>query len=76
MMAGGWRFAFTMGVAFLAGGLAVTAVAEEPHLAQALSALSDANGYLSETSNNKGGHPQKAMALIAQAEAEIRAVGQ
>jgi hypothetical protein len=63
-----------MGLAFAAGGVAVTAVAEEPHLAQALSALSDANGYLSETTNNKGGHPQKAMALIAQAEAEIRAV--
>jgi hypothetical protein len=63
-----------MGLAFAAGGVAVTAVAEEPHLAQALSALSDANGYLSETTNNKGGHPQKAIALIAQAEAEIRAV--
>jgi hypothetical protein len=73
-MAGAWRFALTMGLAFAAGGVAVTAVAEEPHLAQALSALSDANGYLSETTNNKGGHPQKAMALIAQAEAEIRAV--
>jgi hypothetical protein len=76
MMAGMWRFGLTMMVAFAAGGLAVTAVAEEPHLAQALSALSDANGYLSETSNNKGGHPQKAIALIAQAEAEIRAVAQ
>jgi hypothetical protein len=73
-MAGAWRFALTMGLAFAAGGMAVTAVAEQPHLAQALSALSDANGYLSETTNNKGGHPQKAMALIAQAEAEIRAV--
>jgi hypothetical protein len=29
----------------------------------------------SATTQNKGGHPQKAMALIAQAEAEIRAVG-
>ncbi len=73
-MARRWRFALTMGLAFAAGGVAVTAVAEEPHLAQALSALSDANGYLSETTNNKGGHPQKAIALIAQAEAEIRAV--
>jgi hypothetical protein len=73
-MAGGWRFVLTMGLAFAAGGLAVTAVAEEPHLAQALSALDDAHGYLSETTDNKGGHPQKAMALIEQAEAEIRAV--
>jgi hypothetical protein len=73
-MAGMWRFGLMMMVAAAAGGLAVTAVAEEPHLAQALAALDDANGYLSQTSNNKGGHPQKAMALIAQAEAEIRAV--
>jgi hypothetical protein len=74
MMAGMWRFGLMMAVAALAGGMAVTAVAEEPHLAQALSALDDARGYLSQTSDNKGGHPQKAMALIAQAEAEIRAV--
>jgi len=73
-MAAGLRFVLTMGLAFAAGGLAVTAVAEEPHLAQALAALDDANGYLSETTDNKGGHPQKAMALIARAEAEIRAV--
>ncbi len=73
-MAGNWRFGLMMMVAFAAGGLAVRAVAEEPHLAAALSALSDARGYLSETRDNKGGHPQKAMALIAQAQAEIRAV--
>jgi hypothetical protein len=73
-MAGGWRFAIVMGVAFAAGGIAVTAAAEAPPLAQALSALDDAHGYLSETTNNKGGHPQKAMALIEQAEAELRAV--
>ena len=73
-MAGIGRLGLTMMVAFAAGGLAVTAVAEEPHLAGALTALSDANGYLSETTGNKGGHPQKATALIAQAEAEIRAV--
>jgi hypothetical protein len=73
-MAGGWRFVLMLAVAFAAGGAAVTAVAEEPHLAQALSALDDAHGYLAETSDNKGGHPQKAMALIEQAEAEVRAV--
>ncbi len=73
-MAKGWRFGLTLLIAFAAGGLAVTAAAEEPHLAQALSALDDAHGYLSETRDNKGGHPQKAMALIEQAEAEIRAV--
>jgi hypothetical protein len=74
-MAGRWRFGLTMLVAFAAGSLTVTAVAEEPQLTQALSALGDANGYLSATTQNKGGHPQKAIALIAQAEAEIRAVG-
>jgi hypothetical protein len=74
MMAGMWRFGLMMAVAAAAGGMAVTAVAEEPHLAHALAALDDARGYLSQTSDNKGGHPQKAMALIAQAEAEIRAV--
>jgi hypothetical protein len=74
-MAGRWRFGLTMLVAFAAGSLTVTAGAEEPQLTQALSALGDANGYLSATTQNKGGHPQKAIALIAQAEAEIRAVG-
>ncbi len=73
-MAGGWRFVLILAVAFAAGGFAVTAVAEAPHLAQALSALDDAHGYLAETSDNKGGHPRKAMALIERAEAEIRAV--
>ena len=73
-MSGRWRYGLTIMVAFVAGGMAVTAVAEEPDLSRALAALSDANGYLSETSGNKGGHPQKAMALIAQAETEIRAV--
>ncbi len=74
-MTGGWRFTCILGAAFMAGGLTVTAVAEEPHLAQALSALQDAQGYLAETNDNKGGHPRKAIALIEQAEAEIRAVG-
>jgi hypothetical protein len=69
-----WRWALMMVAAFSGGGLAVTAMAEEPHLARALASLDDANGFLSQTSDNKGGHPQKAMALIAQAEAQIRAV--
>jgi hypothetical protein len=73
-MAGGWRFGLMVMVAFAAGSVAVRALADEPQLAQALSALGDARGYLSETSGNKGGHPQKAIALIAQAEAEIRSV--
>lgn len=73
-MRGRWRFGLMVMVAFSAGALAVTAVAQEPHLAQALSALQDAHGFLSETRDNKGGHPTKAMALIEQAEAEIRAV--
>jgi len=69
-----WHLALTVALAFAGGGLAVTALAEEPHLAQALSALSDASGLLAQTSDNKGGHPAKAIALIAQAEAQIRAV--
>jgi hypothetical protein len=73
-MSGMGRFGLMIMVAFAAGCLTVRAVAEEPQLAQALSALSDARAYLSETSDNKGGHPQKAIALIAQAEAEIRSV--
>jgi outer membrane lipoprotein-sorting protein len=71
-----WRFACLLAAACLAGGLAVTAAAAQPQLAEALSALSDASGYLAQTSDNKGGHPQKAMALIAKAEAEIRAAMQ
>jgi hypothetical protein len=73
-MTGCWRFGLTVTIAFAAGAVAVTAVAEEPHLAQALSALQDAHDSLSETHDNKGGHPQKAMALIEQAEAQISAV--
>jgi hypothetical protein len=69
-----WHLALMVIGAFAGGGLAVTAVADEPQLAQALSALNDASGFLAQTSDNKGGHPQKAIALIAQAEAQIRAV--
>ena len=75
-MGGSWRFGLMLVAACAAGALAVTAVAAEPHLAQALSALQDAHDSLSATRNNKGGHPQKAMALIEQAEAELRAVAQ
>ena len=68
------RFVLLMMVAFLAGAGTVAAEAEAPHLAQALSALQQARGYLSETRDNKGGHPAAAIVFIDRAEAQIRAV--
>ncbi|GAB0118456.1 hypothetical protein [Acidisoma sp. 7E03] len=68
------RFGIGVIVAFVMGGLTATAIAEEPHLATALQSLDKAQSALSQTRNNKGGHPQAALALIAKAEAEIRAV--
>ncbi|HTH99712.1 MAG TPA: hypothetical protein VL752_02100 [Acidisoma sp.] len=75
-MTGKRRFGLLMMVAFAAGGATATALAEEPHLARALSALGDARDDLSATHDNKDGHPKAAMALIDRAVAEIRAVGQ
>ncbi|WP_459695848.1 hypothetical protein [Acidisoma sp. C75] len=68
-------FGLLLLVACAAGAGTVVAAAETPQLAQAMAALQKARGYLSETRNNKGGHPQAAIALIDRAEAEIRAVG-
>ena len=70
----GKRFGLLMMVAFAAGAGTAAAAAEAPHLAQALTALQEARGYLSDTRDNKGVHPAAAMALIDRAEAEIRAV--
>jgi hypothetical protein len=75
-MTGKRRFGLWVMVAFAAGAATVTAVAEEPHLAGALSSLQEARDDLSLTHDNKDGHPQAAMALIDKAVAEIRAVGQ
>jgi hypothetical protein len=75
-MTGRGRFGFWLVAAFALGGLTVTAMAEEPHLARALGALQDAHDDLSQTRENKGGNPSAAMALIEKAEAEIKAVGQ
>lgn len=70
----GRRFGMAVMVAFAMGGLTATAIAEEPHLATALASLGKAQNALALTRDNKGGHPKAAMALIAKAEAEIRAV--
>jgi hypothetical protein len=75
MAVGGLRTVAAMAAAFAIGGLAVTAVAEESHVAQALTALTAARTALTATRDNKGGHPTKAVALIAQAQAELQAVG-
>jgi hypothetical protein len=68
------RFGLLLMVAFAAGAGTVAAEAEAPHLTEALTALQHARGYLSETRDNKGGHPAAAIAFIDRAEAEIRAV--
>lgn len=72
----GRRFGLWVMVAFAGGAATVTAVAQEPHLARAVSSLTTARDQLALTRDNKDGHPQAAIALIDKAVAEIRAVGQ
>lgn len=72
----GRRFGLWVMVAFAGGAATVTAMAQEPHLASALSSLGTARDELALTHDNKDGHPQAAIALIDRAVAEIRAVGQ
>jgi hypothetical protein len=57
-------------VAGFAGGLAVAA---QPHMDNALSALQTAKNELQISDANKGGHRVNAMRLIDQAMGEVRA---
>lgn len=75
-MTGSGRFRYWLLAAFASGAFTATALAEAPHLARALDALQAAHDDLSQTRDNKGGHPAAAMALVEKAEAEIKAVGQ
>lgn len=72
----GRRFGLWVIAAFAGGAATVTAMAQEPHLASALSSLGIARDQLALTRDNKDGHPQAAIALIDKAVAEIRAAGQ
>lgn len=75
-MTGMPRFGLLVMAAFAAGAATVSAMAEQPSLARALSSLGTARDQLAVTHDNKDGHPAAAIALIDRAIAEIRAVGQ
>ena len=58
----------------LAGGFATSALAEkQPHMRNALEKLEDARKSLELATADKGGHRVKAMALVADAIAEVKA---
>ena len=60
--------------AVLVGGVFIgQAMADQPHMQNALSALQNARGELVAASPDKGGHREKAMALTDEAIAQVRA---
>jgi hypothetical protein len=58
-----------LGLAFAAG----RAVAYQPHMQNALSALQNAQSELQQATPNKGGHRERAMALVSDAIAQVEA---
>lgn len=48
-------------------------VGAQPHMQNALGALQNASSQLQQASANKGGHRERAMELVNQAMAEVRA---
>ena len=55
------------------GGLAGYAVAAQPHMTHALTALRNAERDLQEASPNKSGHRERAIELVRQAIGEVDA---
>jgi len=49
------------------------AIGAQPHMTQSIALLQSARGELQAATPNKGGHRERAMALIEQAIGEIRA---
>ena len=65
-------------IALLSGIIATSmgvgyAVGAQPHMAESLAFLQSARGELQAATPNKGGHRERAMALIDNAIAEVRA---
>ena len=58
---------------FVGGCLVGQAVADQPHMKNALDSLRSARSELVAATPNKGGHRERALALIDQATAEVRA---
>lgn len=61
----------TIGVAIL--GAACVTLADQPHMQAALQSLGTAQAELKLATHDKGGHRARAMKLIEQAQAEVRA---
>ena len=58
---------------FLIGLVSGQALAGQPHMRNALNALNNAADQLPRAEADKGGHRAKAMTLVSQAQAEVRA---
>jgi hypothetical protein len=64
-----------LGIAVVAAGVGLgagIAVARQPQMDGALSALQSAQGYLNEVTMDKGGHAAKARRLVAEAIAQVQ----
>lgn len=64
---GGLAFAGALALAFAAG----QAVAYQPHMQNALGALQNALSELQQAEPNKGGHRERAMALVSEAMSQV-----
>jgi hypothetical protein len=61
----GTAIAASMGIGY--------AIGAQPHMGESIALLQSARGELQAATPNKGGHRERAMALIDQAIAEVRA---
>ena len=66
-------FVLTVIIAAFYGGLATRAIADQPYMHEALSELVQARATLAAGAADKGGHRVRAISLIDQAVAEVRA---
>ena len=65
--------AMLLGAAISAGMGIGYAIGAQPHMGETLGFLQSARGELAAATPNKGGHRERALALIDQAIAEVRA---
>lgn len=63
----------SLGVAMMGGVFIGEAFAAQPHMRAALDALETARHELEEATPNKGGHRERAIALVRQAMEEVHA---
>jgi hypothetical protein len=60
--------------AAIAGSMGIGyAIGAQPHMAESIALLQSARGELAAATPNKGGHRERALALIDQAIAQVRA---